>query len=221
MEVLEGDCHAVVFDVNVYLRIADVIGSPFTWAKFNQLAITHANDPLPHPSDPRIDSVRAMAVSRSGSFAGTQSLEVWTSDHIDALVLRKLTQPPEQATPEESGYGWSHDDAVEAQRRLIDDVVYDDSNGGTLGAISIALGTPPLDHEDGCVYATAMGCAPDETDFYHRYLVTADKQFKRDEQALSSDVQIFLPHEWVELVRGARLAVSRSAGRVPPPPTLT
>lgn len=212
IDSLDGDCHAVVFDVNVYLDVAELVGPPFTWQAFNALAISHKDSPLPN-SDQRVDSLRAIAVSMSGKFVGPQPLEIWTSDHIDVLVELKAGQPRAADTAEGRGLGWSVADARGLLAGFVDDLVYDMTNGGTVGEITRADGTPPLSHEDGCVYTTARCAAPDEEEYYHRYLVTCDRHIRESAPELASDVEIYHPHEWVELLRNVRKTVGLRAMR--------
>lgn len=85
--------HCVLFDCNVYLDVASLLGAPFEWAKFHQRSAQLHDAPLPHPSDQANDSLRALAVCLSGRFAGEETLEVWTSSHIEAIVRGKAQQP--------------------------------------------------------------------------------------------------------------------------------
>ena len=204
MEALDGDRHAVVFDVNVYLNVAAVIGSPFTWADFDEAAIRYKDASLPNTVDRRIDSLLAIALCTSGKFAGPQPLEVWTSDHIDQLVEFKAGQPLVGTRPEDRGLGWSPQESTALLTNFVDDLVYDMSNGGSVGEVKVSQGCPPLSHEDGCVFATASLAAPGESAFYHRYLVTNDRDFRA--ASLSSSVEVFYPHEWIQLIRDARQA---------------
>jgi hypothetical protein len=104
----ESQRHVVVFDVNVYLDVADLLGPPFTWGKFDANAAGVAKENVPHPDDPAYDSLRAIAVCTSGKFAGPETLEVWTNTHIDKTVRAKAQQ---SAIPDpDTGYrglGWA------------------------------------------------------------------------------------------------------------------
>lgn len=97
----------MVFDCNVYLDVASLIGSPFTWDKFDAAAARLARVPVPHPRDATFDSLRALAACTSGRFAGDEALEVWTSSHIDRIVRGKAAQSS-TANPDTGyrGLGW-------------------------------------------------------------------------------------------------------------------
>src|ERR1700684_3505166 len=103
-------CHAVVYDVNVYLDVADLLGPPFTWQKFSQAAATHQMTPL-LGTDRRVDSLRALALATTGLFAGQDALQVWTSAHIDGLVATKARHPLVAEHPDDRGLGWTPDAA--------------------------------------------------------------------------------------------------------------
>ena len=201
-----ADVHVVVFDVNVYLDVADLLGPPFTWEKFDEAARKYAGEPLPS-RDARVDSLRALSVTSSGSFAGDIPLEVWTSAHIDRLVQRKARQSSTAFVAEDRGLGWSPEDAA----ALLDDLVYglvlDKTNGVALGEIPIPYGNPPLSHEDGCVYRTALDAG--DSEWCQRFCVTRDREFR--EARLPGDMLTLYPHEWVGLVRKSRQAIAMDA----------
>ena len=69
--------HVVVFDCNIYLDAARIIGAPFSWEAFDRAVARLARLPVPHPTDKAFDSLRAMAACTSGRFAGEEVLEVW------------------------------------------------------------------------------------------------------------------------------------------------
>jgi hypothetical protein len=204
-------CHAVVFDVNVYLDVAELLGPPFTWQKFNQAAATHQSTIL-RGSDRRIDSLRALALATTGRFAGPDALQVWTSAHIDGLVATKAAQPLEAAHPDDRGLGWSEDDAEDLVDDLIWTLVYDKSGGGACRNIEIPYGCPPLSHEDGIVYRSAEQCGDDGAS---RYCVTNDRHFRQ--AALPGAIQVLYPHEWILLVRKSRFAASAPRPGSPAP----
>lgn len=93
---IESQRHAVVFDCNVYLDVARLIGPPFSWEKFSATTAKIARDGVPHPRDASFDSLRAVALSTSGRFAAGEVLEVWTNDHIERLVdlIAQSRRPP-------------------------------------------------------------------------------------------------------------------------------
>jgi hypothetical protein len=195
--------HVVVFDCNVYLDVADLVGAPFSWENFNTQAACAARDQVPHPANRAIDSLRAIAVCTTGRFAGDETVEVWTNAHIDKIVRGKARQ---SATPDPAGYrglGWTHADA----QSLIDDLVSGiatRSNGGTLGD-HYPDGNPPLDYEDGMVYGACRTLASQDP-LAHLYCVTRDNGFieARRRNKLSGHSRVLTPSAFVALIRAAR-----------------
>ena len=76
----------MVFDCNIYLDAARVLGAPFTWDAFDSRVAQVSKAAVPHPFDSMLDSLRAIALCTSGRFAGNETLEVWTSAHINKIV---------------------------------------------------------------------------------------------------------------------------------------
>ena len=194
-------CHAVVFDVNVYLDVADLLGPPFTWEKFNAAAARYQATPVGR--DRRVDSLRSLALTTTGRFAGPHLLQVWTSDHIEELVATKASQPAIADHPDDRGLGWTADEADDLVEDLIWAIVYDKSGGGRCPNVEIPYGCPPLSHEDGIVYRTAEQCGEDGA---IRYCVTSDTQFRC--AVLPGAITVLYPREWVALVRKSRFAAS-------------
>ena len=114
------------------LDVADLLGPPFTWEKFDAAAVTYRHAPLPN-SNRQIDSLRALAVSQSGRLVANQPLEIWLSNHIEALILTKARQPKNQATPELSGLGWTGVESESLLEDLARDLAYERTNGGLRG----------------------------------------------------------------------------------------
>jgi hypothetical protein len=190
----------VVFDVNIYVDVARLIVQPFTWQKFDLLASQTMNLPVPHRDSALYDSLRAIAMSRSGAVGTGEDLEVWTSEHIDNLVISKIHA--ETVGPD--GVAWSEQNAVALHDELVNTLVFDMTRGGSVGRILAALNNPPLDHEDGCVMRTAVdaGVAVESP----RYCVTRDRDFRAaylDDQ-LEPSVKVLFPSEWIEILRKAR-----------------
>ncbi|MBS1673883.1 MAG: hypothetical protein JSS74_07955 [Actinobacteria bacterium] len=198
--------HVVIFDCNVYLDIAETLGEPYTLQAFNQRAAQIGRDPLPH-SNSRNDSLRAVAVCTSGRFAGAETLEVWTSDHIDRMVRNKATHPTtEDAVTGFKGLGWSQANA----EALVNDLVYgivSASGGGTIGQ-NFPDGNPPLDHEDGLVYGACREIMRSDA-LCRIYCVTNDHGFLTDyrQGKLPNHAAVLAPAQFVALVRAARAGV--------------
>lgn len=204
--------HVVVFDVNVYLDVARLVGAPFTWEKFSGIAASTAREPVPHQSDLAFDSLRAIASSVSGRFAGSETLEVFTNSHIDKTVRYKALQ---SSTPDTAGYGglgWTENDAT----ALVADLIYGltkRSLGGTLGE-TFPDGNPPLDHEDGMVFGACRRLAGDDP-LCTVYCVTRDKGFINAGKSggLSDHTRVLHPSTFLGLVRGARARYGTSRMR--------
>jgi hypothetical protein len=200
----EPQRHIAVFDCNVYLDVACLLGPPFSWEKFDQTAARVARDALPHPTDRAIDSLRAIAVCTSGRFAGDETVEVWTSAHIDKIVRGKATQPtdPDPRTGYR-GLGWHKDLAESLLTDLIQGVTQR-SNGGTVGD-RYPDGHPPLDHEDGMVYGACRYLASDDP-LARIYCITNDKEFvsASRQRRLVGHSTVLTAAAFVKLVRTAR-----------------
>jgi len=200
--------HLVVFDCNIYLDAASLIGEPFTWEGFDAAAARLARTPLPHPKDAAWDSLRALATCTSGRFAGEEALEVWTCTHIDKIVRGKASQSP--VVDPRSGYrgmGWRRESA----QALLDDLVHglvDRSGGGSAGDL-LPDGNPPLDHEDGKVFGCCRYLAAADP-LAHVYCVTRDRGFidAYTSGELSRHTHVLAPAKFVALIRAARVQYS-------------
>ncbi|WP_146246730.1 hypothetical protein [Actinoplanes xinjiangensis] len=209
----EPDLHTVVFDLNILLDVADLLGPPFAWDKFRDAAARNSQAPVPNRADSRIDSLRAVALTTTGRFAGPELLEVWTSDHIADLLVLKARQPRDGATAESRGLGWSPEDAENLLHDFLYDLVYDMTNGGRIEIVNVD-GHPPLDHEDACVFTTALQAADDAAPPSIKYCVTRDRGF-RQATNLNPNVLVLYPHEFVTLVRRTRGALAAKKMRSP------
>ncbi|MEQ4303095.1 hypothetical protein ABNF97_17155 [Plantactinospora sp. B6F1] len=204
--------HLVVFDCNVYLDVARIIGQPFTWSDFDAAAARLARITIPHPKDGAQDSLRALAACTSGRFAGDEALEVWTSSHIDTIVRGKASQPvkPDPRTGYH-GMGWSPEDAQE----LVDELIYglvEKSGGGSVGDL-FPDGNPPLDHEDGMVFGVCRQLAAEDP-LARVYCVTRDRGFldAYTSGGLSRHSYVLPPAKFIALTRAARMR--HSANRI-------
>ncbi len=207
-------CHLVVFDVNIFLDVARLIGEPYDPDQFDALVAQSANAKVPHP-DPSYDSLRALATCQSGNFDGSARLEVWTSDHIEELAYLKAIQPTTAPVDEDRGLGWSGEAAQSLVDDLIGQLVYDFSAGDSVGEIKVSYGAPPLSHEDGCVYATAKEAGTADY-YYQRYCVTRDKGFLQ--ATLPGDIEVLHPSDWVNKVRSSRRLQSMKKMNLAPRP---
>ncbi len=214
----EAQRHLVVFDCNIYLDAANLLGPPFGWEKFDEAVARLASVAVPHPKDRAHDSLRAMAVCTSGRFVRDELLEVWTSSHIDTMVRAKAAQPT-AANPVTGhrGLGWP----PEAAEALVDDMVHGlvERSGGDVLSSHVPDGNPPLDHEDGMVYGACRYLAGQDP-LAEVYCVTRDRGFLdayRD-GALGRHTRVLGPSQFLALIRAVRLHYSvakmtrRSAG---------
>lgn len=196
--------HVVVFDVNIYLDVASLLGPPFTWDKFDTAIARCTHSPIPAPKDAAFDSLRAVASCLSGRLAGDETLEVFTNSHIDKLVRGKAQQSRKQ-NPQTGyrGLGWSPEDASTLVDVLIKGVLQR-SVGGTLGA-TFPDGNPPLDHEDGMVYGACKHLAGEDP-LCRVYCVTHDGDFiaAGKNGRLSDHSKVLSPRTFVQMVRAAR-----------------
>lgn len=200
--------HAVVFDCNVYLDVARLLGPPFSWDAFAAAAAHVAKEPVPHRVDRSQDSLRAIAMCMSGWFAGDEPVEVWTNTHIDKIVRGKAVEPtaPDPLTGYR-GLGWARHDAQSLVMNLIHGVA-ERSNGGTLGDHH-PDGNPPLDHEDGMVYGACRFLTAADP-LARVYCVTNDNGFLKayKEKSLADHSTVLTPSQFVVLVRRARTQYS-------------
>lgn len=202
----------VVPDVNAYLDVARLVGEPFSWAGFDAVLAIHASEPNPHPTDAAVDSLRALAALRSGSSPAGVAREVWTSNHIIATTAFKAHQDSSAADPRDRGLGWS----LASAQQLVDELIWglvDFSDGDNIGDVEIAYGSPPLDHEDGLVFATAHGAGFIEVDYYHKVVITRDRGFAS--ATLPGLTEVMHPATWLSLHRGEErtVAFKRLLGR--------
>lgn len=212
-----GSRHLVVFDVNVYLDVAFVLGAPFSWENFDAAAASVAQVPVPHP-DGAYDSLRAIAACQSGMFAGSETIEVFTNDHIEDLVHSKAQHPVVPAVgSDHKGLGWTrgHADA------LLEEFVWEVGNRSSGGCVPTEVpdGSPPLDHEDGMVYGACKYLAGEDP-LSTVYCVTRDKGFLDAAKAgrLSGHTKVVHPAKFVGLVRSARARLGAKRMRPGGPP---
>ncbi|SEB99142.1 hypothetical protein SAMN04489844_1464 [Nocardioides exalbidus] len=203
----------VVFDVNIYLDVARLIGAPFNTSALSDALARENGKPAPH-RDPKVDSARALVIARSGFLAGTQRLEAWTSDHINALVRHKAKQLDDEALlPEDRGLGWT----AEHAQGLLDDLLWqviEGSGGDTVGNLRYPEHSPPLDHEDGMVLATALAAADGDL-VCDRILVTRDRRFI-EKCAELGHPRVMHPSQFVMLASRARSQAAMSRMRPRP-----
>jgi hypothetical protein len=121
---------------------------------------------------------------------------------VDTTYYKLIQSSSAAEHPEDCGFGWTEDDANDFMEQLVDPFwreaatfVSDDPTG---------YETPPLDHEDGCVYSIARD-AGSEDYFYERFCLTRDVEFRNAE--LSGDIE----------AQNASVAAQGSAAAIAPP----
>ncbi|MFI5934889.1 hypothetical protein [Actinoplanes sp. NPDC051494] len=147
----------VVFDCNIYLDAARILGEPFGWDKLWRVVDDLMSVPVPHPRDEAFDSLRALRAAYAGK-RGDDVQEVWTSRHIDDMVQGVAGRPlPSGKAMGDSGLGWQAESAEDLIEDLILDLV-DRTHGGVVDR-NYPDGNPPLDHEDGMVFGACRALA--------------------------------------------------------------
>lgn len=197
MPLPQYDVHGAVFDANVCIDMARRLGEPVTWERFDamgaQLWQKRQGHPLGRPFfDRGVDSLLSMWHAKGGMFAGKDPLRVFTSNHIDNLVIDKL----------QSVYGWSEDSAMDVVYDVVHELVFAQTSGATFGdQPNFSNFHPPLDWEDGRVYQLSCGVGDD---CHRKYCITNDREFRL--ASLRGSAEVLYPHEWMYRVRQARAA---------------
>lgn len=182
----------VILDVNVYLDAARVLGAPFTWEQLERAGVRARAAGVPHVRDPGMDSILTILACAGGTYGDGRALTVWTSDHINLMVASKAADPIHGVR--HPGLGWSDSHA----QALVDDLVWevvDRSGGDTVGDIISAYGDPPLDHEDGTVYATARDADNPDDGYVDRVCITRDSGFLG--ASLPGLIRVVSPSDWI------------------------
>lgn len=205
----------VVPDVNVYLDVARLTGEPFTWDAFDNLVTLHTNESNPHPSNGNVDSLRAVATLRGPRSPLGIRREVWTSEHINETVAFKAHQSTDATDRRDRGLGWS----IAGAQGLIDELIWglvEISDGDIAAHVNAPYGCPPLDREDGMVFATARDAGFMDAGYYQRFVITRDRGFQ--DAQLPGETQVIPPANWVDLHRGESraIALKRLLGYAPP-----
>lgn len=200
--------HIVVFDCNVYLDVAKLVGSPFSMQEFSAIISRELSAPVPHP-DRYVDSARALAMVQRGYFVRQGShrepLAVWYSQHLIDTTRYKACLPRQgrsdyQTTIGDYGLGMCESQAG----RVVDDLIVGVANktGGSFVQVDIPVGNPPLDHEDGMVYAACRKIEGDDP-LLKVYCVTNDVGFIESykQGKLPGGIKVLSPGEFVQLLR--------------------
>ncbi|GAA2492018.1 hypothetical protein [Winogradskya humida] len=206
--------YVVVFDCNIYLDAARLLGEPFTWDKVESAMKTLVSAPVPHPGNGECDSLRSLVAAHAGRF-GEEPLEVWTSVQIDKMVRNMAARSAfPKIMNDYKGLGWSAEAAGGIVELLIHELV-ERSRGGILGD-HFPDGNPPLDHEDGMIYGACRLLAGEDP-LAIVYCVTRDKGFvdAYEKGALSGHSAVIQPATFVGWIRLASLRTR--LGRIPRP----
>lgn len=193
----------VIFDCNVYLDVATLLGG-YNKTAFGELATKTAREPLP-ASIPAIDSLRAVAVAQSGRLTSSTRLEVACSTHIANVARWKMLQPVGDDTMavEDRGLGFSEEQADEVEDYLIRGLV--DRTGGEWVVEQQAHYSPPLDHEDGHVYGTCRYVEGNDP-LAEVICVTNDRTFIEHflQRRLDDRISVLSPASFIARVRRER-----------------
>ena len=111
------------------------------------------------------------------------------------------------------GLGWSDKDAETLLHDFLYDLIFELTGGGRVELDGVE-GHPPLDHEDACVFTTALQAADDAMPPSIKYCITRDRGFRRA-TCLNPNVSVLYPDEFVRLVQTSRRALALR--RIPPP----
>lgn len=198
----------IVLDCNVYLDVARLAGAPYASERFHDLAVQFSPALVPHPTVTGADSLKLVAACQSGRVDARRQLEVWSTTHVRNTVRYKAAQ---SATPDPKsghrGLGWSSADAEGLVDDLMDWIV-ERSGGEHLETFVGAVDNPPLDHEDGTVYA-ACRYIEGQNPLDQVYCVTRDKGFlcayQRGE--LSGHVEVVSPSAMLSWILAQRRGV--------------
>lgn len=184
-----------MFDVNVYLDLAELFGGPVTDlpATVAYALQRHGDrDNYPHPAFPdghrTVDSLRAVALAarlgvspahRWTLTAAQTPWEICLSDHLLTTIDYKLRTG--------KGFGWSASDAQAFLRSVV--VPLTTRTAGTIVRVTAPVHTPPLDHEDGRVLGGAIDASA-------QLLVTCDSTFV--DESGTNGVAIEFPNQFID-----------------------
>ncbi|GAA1002050.1 PIN domain-containing protein [Tsukamurella strandjordii] len=162
-----------VFDINVWLNVADLLGTNAVQSDRERLDRAVAQRPIPDREQPQMDDYRVWRMAASGLFTPSLTAIVYISRSMIKTLYTKLTQPESGPTAETAGLGWTRDEA----RDFISDAVMSfarlpehDGFQEPISAVRGGTHQPALDHEDGMVLACALQVGA-------HFLVTSDSDF--------------------------------------------
>ncbi|WP_213002686.1 hypothetical protein [Winogradskya consettensis] len=192
----------VVFDCNIYLDAARVLGEPFTWGKLRHVVDKLESVLVPHPKDEAFDSLRALNYAYAVQI-DLDNVEVWASYHIAVMVRYVLERPVVPSKKNETpGLGWS----AESVEDLLDELIFGlvTLSGGGIVKRYLPDGNPPLDHEDGKIYGACRALAGDDP-LAEVYCVTRDREFRAAYRKglLGRHTQVIAPAELAMMIRQA------------------
>ena len=138
-----------VFDINVYLNVARLVGEPYSKIMLHTRLIKPTHDPSERLKL-IIESAKLVAVTTSGVFAGNQSLQIWTSDWIVKGTINVAKRPVS-----DKGLGWGLANAQALEADLIFGTAVGPSNGLQLPTNKSAK-FDGLSSDDAQVLSTAL-----------------------------------------------------------------
>lgn len=180
----------MVFDCNVYLDIARLLGPPFTWERFVERAELGA---VPGYRSDGLDSAIALGYTRSGTFVTGQPLTVWSSHYIEQAVT---VMAQASKTSEYPGLELTEAESDSLFHEVIDHLV----PAKQVVDVDTPDGPGALSRDDGLVFATAVNAGHH---LNHKYLITKDKGF-RELGDPTGRVTVLYPHQFIGLLRDSR-----------------
>lgn len=192
--------YVVVPDVNVYLTAARELGRGFTIDDFQNR--------LKEAKSRRNESdVFCTFATLLEPFPDGSPIEICSGTHILETVAYKAKQPKGQGSAEDSGLGWSFDEA-----QPIIEMIYSlvKTTGGVIMPRNGAYLNPPLDYEDGSVMKCLADVHP-ESAICQRICLTYDRKMIQALEPRKPDIippmTLMTPEQWCSKIRAERFRV--------------
>lgn len=182
---------AVIFDHNIYLDIARLLGQPYNESRLRSQVMGHKPD-ASRPNR-KMDAGVSVLLCSTGNLAGQQRIQVWSSSWIERGVVNAAKRPIT-----ESGLGWTEENAKALRTELIASTAVGRSNGHSIKAVP-TIKYEKLSSDDSSVFHTALQalnlCS-------RSFCVTSDNQFLNNAPRIG--VEVLPPAVLVEMIREAR-----------------
>lgn len=184
-----------VFDINVWIDVALLLGPLPTPQTREHLVSSLSMRPVPDRAQPDVDSFRCWQMAASGIFVQPLEASLFISEYMLETLWRKLQLPEDGPTPELRGLGWDDHEAEDFIEDAVLSIAYTPEDLGVKEPVGPWL-NPPLDHEDGMVLACARSIGA-------HYLITGDSDFDRvrDQRSIKPTLTICTPTRLVGKMR--------------------